>query len=150
MSTFADELKDRTAEAHKRLQTTQAEMQAIQQKLSAVVQEYNSLLFLLNQENAKVQSNPPSASEATTAAASTNTVELNKTDMVRDLLQKHPGGMTPSELWREMRGQLTHRPYLYSILKRLKDKDEVLVRRKKYIARMVSNTEEGNTGTMLQ
>jgi hypothetical protein len=57
----------------------------------------------------------------------------SKTQTVRDLIAQHPAGITPSELWNQLAGRIAHRPYLYSILKRLKDKEEVVVRRGKYL-----------------
>jgi hypothetical protein len=57
---------------------------------------------------------------------------VNQTEAVRELLRRHPGGMTPSDIWREVSGQFKYRAYLYSVLKRLRDREEVVMRRKKY------------------
>lgn len=147
MSDFVDELKARMAEAQKRLQAAQQEMQVAQAKYQAVAQEFNSLQFLLGSENAKLQqqSNQPALDAPPQQAA-----DLNKTDMIRGLLRQHPAGMTPSEIWKEVKGQLSHRAYLYSVLKRLKDKDEVIVRRGKYISKIMPKPEEGKEQTLLQ
>ena len=51
--------------------------------------------------------------------------------------------MTPSDLWKQVKAQFTHRPYLYSALKRLKDRDEVTVRRGKYLLK--NNPKSGGT-----
>ena len=59
----------------------------------------------------------------------------NKTDMIRELLSHHPQGMAPTEIWDHVRGQFKHRAYLYSVLKRLTDRDELCVRRGKYAIR---------------
>jgi hypothetical protein len=59
----------------------------------------------------------------------------NKTELVREMLRLHPTGITVSGLWTEIGDQINSRAYLYSILKRLRDKDEVFTRRKKYLLR---------------
>jgi hypothetical protein len=150
-TTFVDELKARHVEAHKRLQAAQLEMQAAQGKLNAIAQEFNSLQFLLNSENAKLapqdNATEPAAQRTPVPA---QPADLNKTDMIRELLKQHPTGMTPSEIWKEVKGQLAHRAYLYSILKRLKDRDEVFMRRKKYIPKMVQKPEEGSHQIVVQ
>lgn len=61
-----------------------------------------------------------------------NKSEGNKTEAVRMLLRSHTGGMTPSEIWNNLQSQLSNRVYLYSILKRLKDRGEVRDKRGKY------------------
>src|SRR5436309_1135390 len=132
MSQFIEELKARMAEALKRLQAAQQRSQAAQAELQAVSQEYNSLQHLINVE---VSRNPESAGPITVNVESRiaqpalpQTSETNKTETIRELLRQHPTGMTPTDIWREVKDQMAHRPYLYSILKRLKDKDEVTVR----------------------
>jgi hypothetical protein len=67
----------------------------------------------------------------------------NKTELVRELLAQHPEGMTPAEIWHALRNHVA-RAYVYSILKRLKDADEIIYlrRRKKYSLRVVSKSEE--------
>ena len=53
--------------------------------------------------------------------------------------------MTPVEVWNVLKNQIA-RPYVYSILKRLKDADEAIYqkRRKKYSLRVIQKTEETN------
>jgi hypothetical protein len=41
--------------------------------------------------------------------------------------------MTPADLWKAHKEEISSRPYLYSILKRMRDKDEVALRRGKYV-----------------
>jgi hypothetical protein len=154
MSVFLDELNVRLAEAQKRLQTAQIEAQVAQGKLQAIIQEFNSLQFLVNSEKAKLQQQDNQPLSTSNIPANQSTVaqgELNKTDMIRSLLRQHPGGMTPTDIWKQVKDQMVHRAYLYSILKRLKDKDEVIVRRGKYITKMISkSTEGGNESVFLQ
>jgi hypothetical protein len=155
MSQFLEELKTRHADALKRLQAAQQKMATAQAELQAVSQEYNSLQHLANIEAAKIQQ--PAGEPITVNVSSRiappalpHTSETNKTETIRELLRQHPAGMTPTDIWKEVKGQMVHRPYLYSILKRLKDKDEVCVRRGKYIAKMTPKPEEGKGQTMVQ
>ncbi len=67
---------------------------------------------------------------------------LNKTDTVRDLLARHPAGMTAVDIWNEVSADFKHRPYLYSVLKRLRDRDEIVKRRNKYCLKLIPKPEE--------
>lgn len=58
--------------------------------------------------------------------------EINKTEAVRELLRQHPAGMTPGDIWKSLEQELSNRTYLYSVLKRLKDKGDAKERRGKY------------------
>lgn len=157
MSSFIDELTSRAAEAQKRLQIAQQEMQAAQARLQAVAQEFNSLQFLLVTETSKAQQKKtqagPASSNAAVAqsAATQQAPDVNKTDLIRDVLKQHAGGITPSEIWKEVKGQVKHRAYLYSVLKRLRDRDEVLVKKNKYLLRLLAKPEAGtNAQTIVQ
>jgi hypothetical protein len=149
MSEFLEECKVRFAEVQKRVQAAHQELQAVQVRYQTAVQEQNALQFLINSVTAEEQRNsgtptarPVSGQQSVadsitqTDAVNVHLGEMNKTDMIRDLLRRHPAGMTPTEIWKEVKGQMTHRAYLYSVLGRLKDKDEVIVKRKKYIFRI--------------
>jgi hypothetical protein len=57
--------------------------------------------------------------------------ESNKTEAVRTLLRQHANGMTPGEIWKSLNSEL-NRVYLYSVLKRLKDRGDVREKRGKY------------------
>lgn len=151
MTDFLDELKARFADAQKRLQVAQAELQAANTRLQGIAQEFNSLQFLLNQENAKLQhQTKPAPTEATDANVPQQTSEINKTDMIRDLLRQQADGLSPTEIWKQVKTQMSHRAYLYSVLKRLKDKDEVIVRRGKYIIKIVPKTNAGGEHNFVQ
>jgi hypothetical protein len=67
---------------------------------------------------------------------------INKTDVVRHLLHDHPAGMTAIEIWKQVGSMFKHRPYLYSVLKRLRDRDEVVMRRKKYCLKLATKLGE--------
>jgi len=56
------------------------------------------------------------------------TEEINKAAKVREILAAR-GGITPAELWMEVKDFNMTRPYLYSVLKRLRDNNEVAVRK---------------------
>jgi len=58
---------------------------------------------------------------------------VNKTQKVRETLRAHASGINPSGLWTELKDHISSRAYLYSILKRLRDNDEVFIRKGKYI-----------------
>ena len=57
---------------------------------------------------------------------------INKTEKVREILRAHETGVTPAGLWTEVKDQFSSRAYLYSVIKRLRDNEEVSVRRGKY------------------
>ncbi len=82
---------------------------------------------------------------------------VNKTDLVRDQLRQHPTGLLPVEVWRAVKEQIPNRGYVYSVLSRLKDRDQVSIRRGKYYLRVPppkletdNGEEEGNQGDSIQ
>jgi len=72
----------------------------------------------------------------------------NKTDMIRDLLRSHPQGMTPTEIWGHVQREFKHRAYLYNVLKRLTDRDELSERRGKYSIRIIAQAAKEDTTTI--
>jgi hypothetical protein len=66
----------------------------------------------------------------------------SKTDIVRNLLREHPAGMSAVDLWKTVGSRFGHRPYLYSILKRLRDRGEIQKRRNKYTLAATPKSEE--------
>ncbi len=80
--------------------------------------------------------NEANVDEASLRATSSDaTVSTNKTEMVRTLLRQNPAGLTAPQIWQHVTSEFKHRPYMYSVLKRLKDRDEVTFRRNKYFLR---------------
>ena len=155
MSQFLEELKTRMAEALKSLQAAQQKSAIAQAELQAVTQEYNSLAHLANVETARIQQSTGApinvnVSSRIAQPALPQGSDTNKTETIRELLRQHPTGMTPTDIWKEVKDQMAHRPYLYSILKRLKDKDEVCVRRGKYVMKIMPKSEDGRGQTMVQ
>jgi hypothetical protein len=166
MNHFMIELKTRLEDAQKRYAEATQHLQSAQAHHVAIGQEVGSLQFLYQKELRKEQGNAspaqPQGADVITAHVSTtiqsagrgallpeNAVperaEVNKTEIVREILQQHPNGMTPTDLWKSLSGQITYRAYLYSILKRLKDKGDVFQKRgsKKYFPKMMPKSEEG-------
>lgn len=150
---FLEECKIRFTRAQKRVQETHAAMQAATAQYQAAMQQMNGLQILINSEVAERQRTStiaaPIAPLPTIAPTPTvvpkpeavipppPTNEINKTDMIRDLLREHPLGMTAMEIWNVVEDRMNHRAYLYSVLSRLKDRDEVCLKRKKYILKPV-------------
>lgn len=137
---FLEILKSRFGDAKKVFDEKQQALQKAQVEFNQAAQELNSWQFAvaveIKKQDAAVNSaiHPPQPSvDVTSPSASGN--EVNKTDIVRQTLQQHPNGVTPAGLWNELRGRIEHRAYIYSTLKRLKDKGEVFERRGKYVLR---------------
>jgi hypothetical protein len=74
---------------------------------------------------------------------------INKTDAVRELLRSHPAGMTAVAIWEEVREDFKHRPYLYSVLKRLRDREEIIKRRGKYCLKLIPKTTEAQEQSLV-
>jgi hypothetical protein len=74
-----------------------------------------------------------------------NKSDGNKTEAVRMLLRQHPTGMTPGEMWKSLESQLSSRVYLYSVLKRLKDRGDVRTKRGKYYFTVKMTENENHT-----
>lgn len=152
MTDFLEECRVRFADAQKRVQSTQQDLMAAQSRHQTAVQEANSLQFMISAETARRQQvgnmlpigpQKPEVPVPVSESSTTQTAETNKTDLVRELLRQRPAGITPTEIWKEVKGQMTHRAYLYSILGRLKDRGEVTVnRRKKYFLRVIQKAAE--------
>ena len=80
-----------------------------------------------------------------------NTSEENKTELIREVLAQHPTGMNPTEIWEIVKDRIA-RPYVYSVLKRLRDGHEVMYqkKRKKYTLRITDNQEGIKEHTVVQ
>lgn len=74
--------------------------------------------------------------------------QKSKTDVIRDLLRQNPGGLTPTEIWSQVHEQFKYRAYLYSVLKRLTDREELCVRRGKYAFRALPQQVKEETATI--
>jgi predicted RNA-binding protein len=124
-------LRQRLADAQKAFEEEKARFA----KATVAWQSANNLVLacqrLIDEEERRQQS----AGAPTLPIAfvvETETMDTNKTKLIRDILKQHTGGIAPGELWDLVSGKIKHRPYLYSVLKRLSDRKEVAKRRGKY------------------
>jgi hypothetical protein len=163
MSEFLENLKARHAESQKRFIAKQQQLNAVNAEFQAVAQEFNAWTTLLNLEARKEQAAAiaPAAPVVATpqksaipalpsAATPPEASESNKTEFVRELLRQHSAGMKPSEIWKHVKEQIPRRPYLYSVLKRLKDRGDIVERRGKYIFKFAAKPEEPKENNLLQ
>jgi hypothetical protein len=142
MSEFLDNLKRGMQEAQVKFQAAQQKMNLANAEFQAAAQEFNAWQTLVAATARKEQHGaPPAVSVSAQVTVSPNVAaqlvsssktEGNKTNAVRELLRQHPAGMTPLEIWKQMESQMTNRAYLYSVLKRLKDRGDARERRGKY------------------
>ena len=139
MSAFLEQLKIEMADAQKRMTDAQQEFQRAQVVFQAAAQEFQSYQNIVLARTKKEQegSTLGAGKGATVPAAlplqQNENDDVNKTDLVRDLLRQHPGGMTGGELWSAVKTKFPHRQYVYSVLKRLKKKGDVVQKRKKFV-----------------
>lgn len=170
MSTVLGSLKERLETAKVRLAAAQQRYQAAGVELQAATNDYNiwnaAVTIEMREEERRLAeaqekqlpmnlpdlAQRPNAtivpSEGDQAEPSSTPEAANKTELVREMLRLHPTGITVSGLWTEIGDRISSRAYLYSILKRLRDRDEVFTRRKRYLLRprplgISSNAETG-------
>ena len=171
MNTFLEMLKAKAVEAEARfakasetLKDGTPEFQAASQKFQRIQlehqsanQELNSLKILINLETQKdaaahtVPAQPVSGKPTPAEAPAVEAIEpdINKTAIIKDALRQHPTGMTPGELWQTVKDQIPRRNYVYAVLGRLKDREQVTVRRGKYYFRIVNKVDEHPKGEAL-
>jgi len=133
MSEFLETLQRGMQEAQVKFQAAQQKMVVVQAEFQKAAQEFQAWQTLVTLETAKQQGSV--TAELTSMPTNGNQPNLdgaNKTDMVRGLLRQHPAGMSPADIWREMEPHMKNRAYLYSVLKRLKDRGDARERRGKY------------------
>ncbi len=152
---FLETCRTRFAEAQRRFQAAHQNLQRAQQEFAAAQLEHNNWNGIIGSETARLARLQQAAKENQVALPMTpptpeakhvpesHASEINKTELVRELLSQHPEGMSPGEIWAILKNQIP-RPYLYSILKRLRDADQVIYqrRRKKYSLRVAPKNEE--------
>lgn len=153
MESIIQELQKRIADAEKRVNDAGLTLQEADKAYHAAISEFHVWRSALDAETRSQNSSqavfagmeelvsPVLAAAAETGAAniekadSVQTGGINKTELIRTLLRQNPAGLTPPQIWEQVADQFKHRPYLYSVLKRLKDHDEVVTRRNKYMLR---------------
>jgi len=143
MSEFLETLKSRLQDAQKRMQVAQQKLAVAQAEFNSAAQETNSWNVAVLTEAHRIQQaaaaeqampvvGPPAPSTPSTEASQATTIapapDINKTDLVRAVLRQHTTGITPHEIAKALKMQVDN-AYIYSILKRLKDKDEVVKKR---------------------
>jgi len=156
MNTVLDGLKERLEAAKARLALAQQRWQAVQSELQAATQNHaiwsSAVQIEMAEEAAKLaeaQAKQIPMELPTTEAPRTEVPEsdsansgepqtesINKTELIREQLQGHSHGMTPTDLWKAVGSTISNRAYLYSILKRLRDRDEIVLRRGKYFIKV--------------
>jgi uncharacterized protein HemX len=169
MPTILEDLKLRLAAAQARHAVAQQKLQVAQVEFNSATAEvniWNNAVMIETRdesaraaEAAKDQIPIDLPSEATVEAAVSDAEQIevqpeedeepvNKTEAVREILRQNPGGMTPAALWAAFQQQApnTRRNYLYSVLKRLRDYEEVAQRRGKYVLKVKPPTNEEKGG----
>ncbi len=177
MVDFLETCKIRLAESQKRWQELQQKLQVAQQQFAQAQQEFAAWQQAVAFETQRQQQSQPapilSAPAVVSAAKPTATApaagvlvtppskitpspnasasEENKTELIREVLAQHPTGMNPTEIWEVVKDRIA-RPYVYSVLKRLRDGHEVVYqkKRKKYTLRITDNTEGTKEHTVVQ
>jgi hypothetical protein len=167
MSEFLEKLKLRLAEAQQRHGQATARLQAAQAEHQAATQDFASWQNAVRTETLREQqatavktlhvsiadtTSEPTNAPATVSATNTVREEPNKTDAIRQILRSHSDGLHPVDIWKRIGSQFTHRAYMYSVLKRLKDRQEVCVKRGKYFIKAMPKIEEDDerVTTMVQ
>ncbi len=159
MNEFIENLRVRHQDAAKHLQLAQQKFNLAQAELQGAQQEYNSWTYAFQTETRKAQMEaaaaatakqvgpPAPASNAAAPAPIADVSEvINKTNLVRGVLRQHPDGITPNEIWKELKTQIGDHAYIYSVLKRLKDREEIAKRRGgKYYVKHQQSPEENAT-----
>ncbi len=168
MAKILEEIQTRLAESQKQLAEATQVLAAAQQRHQAASHNFNVWNAAMQLEQREEQLRQAQATEkqlqlpttpvktepmtASVAAASITTSMLsehladnseapNKTEVVRNLLKQHPTGMSAVDIWKEVGAQFEHRPYLYSVLKRLRDRNEIVKRRNKYCLTAIPKVE---------
>jgi hypothetical protein len=132
------EAQTRHAEVTKRHQAITAEWQLS----NAEVNGYQKVLELETRRELQKAATAPQMEGPATRANQEAEQESNKTQVVRDALALHPG-LTPAQVWGAVKNQISRRTYVYSVLKRLKDRKQIIERRGKYYLPEVPKMAEG-------
>ena len=158
MPTILEELKSRLATAQARQALAQQRWQAAQAEINAAngeVNIWNNALAVETRDEAvrvaeAAKNDVPAAVQTsfeavmeseqpetpvTESQPDEEDEQVNKTELVRDLLRENPTGMTPAAIWTAFHQQApkASRNYMYSVLKRLRDKKQVEQKRGKYM-----------------
>lgn len=159
--TYLDETKRRLEDAQQRMQAATHRLQLAQYEHQSVASEVASYQKIIEVEARKahretavatlgaVRAASASALASVIASSPSDNSDSNKTETIRQLLRDHPAGLTPAQIWHTLKGQMNHRNYVYSVLKRLKDRKQVSERRGKYYFQEAPKS-EGAVGGAVQ
>ena len=166
MTKIVDELQARVAESKERLDKADKEFKVATATFQMAQQDHNVWTLALQAEVRDEQrktavaterqmplpsiAKPEAVATAVPEQAPDSSEILNKTDIVRDLLKHHPNGMSAVDIWKQVRTQFHHRPYLYSVLKRLRDRQEIVKRRSRYCLTVVPKMEGVKEQSLVQ
>jgi hypothetical protein len=153
MSQMIDRLKEGLAEVQKRQVEIGKRFNVVQGEWAAVNAELNGYVKVIELETKreleKSASLPPVEGPSTLAEQQKDQ-DANQTQLVREALANHPGGLTPAQVWGAVKGKVTRRTYVYSVLKRLKDRKQVIEKRGKYCLPATPKIEEATEQATLQ
>ncbi len=142
-------LRKRREEAQQRFQVAQQKFAVAQGELQAAQQELNSYAYTLSNEmrkrqmeeiavQAAKQGGPRAPTRIDTVSSTAEIasmpdihIHMSKTALVRGVLQQNPNGIAPTDICKALKNQVAS-AYVYSVLKRMKDRDEVTKKRGKY------------------
>jgi|HubBroStandDraft_2_1064218.scaffolds.fasta_scaffold167582_2 hypothetical protein len=139
------EAQARHAEVTKRHQAITAEWQAV----NAEVSGYQKVIELETRRELERAAVAPQIQGPASKAEQEAEQDSNKTQLVRDALALHPG-LTPAQVWGAVKTRIGRRTYVYSVLKRLKDRKQIVERRGKYYLPEPPKMPEGGEQTTLQ
>jgi hypothetical protein len=149
MSQFLDTLRQRLVDSQRVLQDKAQVLQKAQLEHQLAAQEHaswaNAVATETRREQQLAAQVPPMIGPQPEASKPADllvpqlphlpeteaTSEPNKSLLIRNVLQRHPSGIRPIAVWHELRNQVP-RPYIYSVLSRMKQKKQVRETKGKY------------------
>ena len=150
MNVLLERLKTGLVAAQKKQAEVLKQFQAVQAEYNAATQEvlgYQKVLeneTRIEEQQATLAGMAKDGVKALEGIGEESTASIpNKTQLIREALEQNPG-MTPADTWKAVRGKIKSRNYVYSVLKRLKDRKQLIERRGKYYLPATPKTEEGN------
>ena len=119
--TFLDELRSRAEESTEELARIDGELESLQSRRAEVASSQATWVKALETEQAR-QGLAPDVGVVTPAKAAVNGQDVNKTELVKDLLRQNRNGIRVRDISKEFKkaGIEVHPNYLYSVVSRLK------------------------------
>lgn len=150
MSNLIEVLKARVADAQTRLQKSQQALIEAQKEHEAALKEFSTWQAALEIEGRKADDFTGIAATPEPVTHDQTASSLSKAELIRNVLRQNPAGVTPANIWRAVRDKVKHRPYVYSVLTRLKQKNAVTVKRGKYFLLPTPDEQEEQVEPRLQ